>query len=117
MGLQSADIVVLERLTLALDAPEQLVLGGDTDTLVSVLEQLTLALKTSGQKALGEGPEASMQEAEVVSTVFRACPVGLVLSAFKTRCVLLAEPSSVRGTSSKVNMTSTFAMNYIYLSC
>jgi len=61
-------VAVLERLTLALDAPEQLALSGDTDTLVSVLEQLTLALKTSGQKALGEGPEASVQETEVVST-------------------------------------------------
>ncbi|MYA70802.1 hypothetical protein F4Y19_12070 [Candidatus Poribacteria bacterium] len=61
-------VAVLERLTLALDAPEQLALSGDTDTLVSVLEQLTLALKTSGQKALGEGPEASVQDAAVVST-------------------------------------------------
>ena len=61
-------VAVLERLTLALDAPEQLVLSGDTDTLVTVLEQLTLALKTSGQKALSEGAEASVQDAEVVST-------------------------------------------------
>ena len=61
-------VAVLERLTLALDAPEQLALSGDTDTLVSVLEQLTLALKTSGQKALGEGPETSVPDAEVVST-------------------------------------------------
>ncbi|MDE0397430.1 MAG: hypothetical protein OXL96_06465 [Candidatus Poribacteria bacterium] len=61
-------VAVLERLTLALDAPEQLALSGDTDTLVTVLEQLTLALKTSGQQALGEGAEASVQETEVVST-------------------------------------------------
>ena len=61
-------VAVLERLTLALDAPEQLALSGDADTLVSVLEQLTLALKTSGQKALGEGAEASVQDAAVVST-------------------------------------------------
>ncbi|MYG07305.1 hypothetical protein F4167_11950 [Candidatus Poribacteria bacterium] len=54
----------LERLTLALDAPEQLALSGDTDTLVTVLEQLTLALKTSGQKALGEGTETSVQDAD-----------------------------------------------------
>lgn len=61
-------VAVLERLTVALDAPEQLALSGDTDSLVSVLEQLTLALKTSGQQALGEGPETSVQDAEVVST-------------------------------------------------
>lgn len=52
-------VAVLERLTLALDAPEQLALSGDTDALVAVLEQLTLALKSSGQKALIEGTEAS----------------------------------------------------------
>lgn len=57
-------LAVLERLTLALDAPEQLALSGDTDTLVTVLEQLTLALKTSGQKALGEGTETSVQDAD-----------------------------------------------------
>ncbi|MCY3741722.1 MAG: hypothetical protein OXH00_11940 [Candidatus Poribacteria bacterium] len=60
-------VAVLERLTLALDAPEQLALSGDTDAIVSVLEQLTLALKTSGQKALGEGHETSVQDVEVVS--------------------------------------------------
>ena len=60
-------VAVLERLTLALDAPEQLALSGDADALVSVLEQLTLALKVSGQKALGDGTEASVQEVEVVS--------------------------------------------------
>ena len=52
-------VAVLERLTLALDAPEQLALSGDTDALVAVLEQLTLALKSSGQKALIEGTDAS----------------------------------------------------------
>lgn len=61
-------VAVLERLTLALDAPEQLALSGDTDALVSVLEQLTLALKTSDQKALGEGAAAAVQKTEVVST-------------------------------------------------
>ena len=62
-------VAVLERLTLALDAPEQLALSGDTDTLVRVLEQLTLALKTSGKpKALGAGAEGDVQEVEVVST-------------------------------------------------
>ncbi len=62
-------VAVLERLTLALDVPEQLALSGDTDALVSVLEQLAVALKTSREpKALGDGTEASVQEAEVVST-------------------------------------------------
>ena len=61
-------VAVLERLTLALDVPERLALSGDADGLVSVLEQLTFALKASGQKALGEGTEASVQDAEVVST-------------------------------------------------
>ena len=60
-------VAVLERLTLALDAPEQLALSGDTDALVTVLEQLALALKASGQKALGGDTKASVQEAEVVS--------------------------------------------------
>ncbi len=64
-NLSGAQLVaVLERLTVALDTPDQLALSGDTDALVSVLEQLTLALKTSGQKVLGE---ESVQDAEVVS--------------------------------------------------
>lgn len=64
-NLSGAQLVaVLERLTVALDTPDQLALSGDTDALVSVLEQLTLALKTSGQKVLGE---KSVQDAEVVS--------------------------------------------------
>ena len=53
-------VAVLERLTLALDAPEQLAISGDMDALVPVLEQLTLALKASGQQALGDGTEASV---------------------------------------------------------
>ena len=62
-------VAVLERLTLALDTPEQLALSGDTDALVTVLEQLTLALKASGApKALSESPETPVQDAEVVST-------------------------------------------------
>ena len=61
-------VAVLERLTLALDAPEQLAISSDTDGLVAVLEQLALALKSSGQKALGNGTEAPVQEAKVVST-------------------------------------------------
>ena len=46
----------------------QIAFSGDTDALVTFLEQLTLALKTSGQRAFGEGPETSVQGAEVVST-------------------------------------------------
>ncbi len=62
-------VAVLERLTLALDAPEKLALSGDADAFVSVLEQLTVALKTSREpKALSEGTAASVQDAEVVST-------------------------------------------------
>ena len=61
-------VAVLERLTLALDAPEQLAISSDTDGLVAVLEQLALALKSSGQKALGNGTEAPVQKAKVVST-------------------------------------------------
>ena len=57
-------VAVLERLTVALDTPEQLALSGDTDAVLSVLEQLALALKDPGQKVLGE---ESVQEAEVVS--------------------------------------------------
>ena len=45
-------IGVLERLTLALDAPEQLALSTDTDALVGVLERLTLALKSPSHKAV-----------------------------------------------------------------
>ncbi|MDE0013024.1 MAG: hypothetical protein OXU36_17895 [Candidatus Poribacteria bacterium] len=61
-------VAVLERLTLALDAPEQLAISGDTGALISVLEQLAGALKASGKpKALGEGTEELMEDAEVVS--------------------------------------------------
>lgn len=45
-------VAVLERLTVALDTPEQLALSGNKDGLVSALEELTHALKTSDQKAL-----------------------------------------------------------------
>lgn len=45
-------VAVLERLTVALDTPEQLTLSENKDGLVSALEQLTHALKTSDQKAL-----------------------------------------------------------------
>ena len=39
-------VAILERLTLALDAPEPLAQRVDTDTLVGMLEQLTLSLKS-----------------------------------------------------------------------
>ena len=50
-------IAVLERLTLALRAPEQKAIGGEAEELVGVLERLTLALRTpehrsNGNKAL-----------------------------------------------------------------
>ncbi len=51
-------VAVLERLTLALDAPDQLALSGDTDTLVAGLERLTHSLKSSGQKAIADGVES-----------------------------------------------------------
>ena len=51
-------VAVLERLTLALDTPEQLALGGDTEPLVEVLERLTLALKSSDHKAITDKTES-----------------------------------------------------------
>lgn len=45
-------MAVLERLTLALDAPDQLALSGDTDALIAGLERLAHALKSSDQKAI-----------------------------------------------------------------
>ena len=56
-------IGVLERLTLALTAPGQKAIGGDTQELVSVLEWLTFALKTPEQKANGHGAKALPVEA------------------------------------------------------
>ena len=50
-------VAVLERLTLALDTPEQFALGGDTEVLVEVLKRLTLALQSSGQKAITDKTE------------------------------------------------------------
>ena len=51
-------VAVLERLTLALDAPDQLAVSGGTDTLVAGLERLTHSLKSSGQKAIADGVES-----------------------------------------------------------
>lgn len=50
-------VAVLERLTLALDTPEQFALDGDTEPLVQVLERLTLALKSSDHKAITDKTE------------------------------------------------------------
>ena len=54
---------VLERLTLALRAPEQKAIGGGAEELVGVLERLTLALRAPEQKAIGSGAEAVPAEA------------------------------------------------------
>ncbi len=51
-------VAVLERLTLALRAPDQKAIGGDAGELVGVLEKLTLALKAPGQKTDGNGANA-----------------------------------------------------------
>ena len=45
-------VAVLERLTLALETPEQLSLSTDTNALVGVLERFTLALKSQKHKAI-----------------------------------------------------------------
>ena len=49
---------VLERLTLALRAPEQNAIDGEAQELVGVLERLTLALKAPEQEANGSGAKA-----------------------------------------------------------
>ena len=51
-------VAVLERLTLALDTPEQFALGGDTEPLVEILERLTGALKSSDHKAITDKTES-----------------------------------------------------------
>ncbi|MCG9133141.1 hypothetical protein J5I95_15800 [Candidatus Poribacteria bacterium] len=51
-------VAVLERLTLALDTPEQFALGSDTEPLLEVLERLTLALKPSDPKAITDQIES-----------------------------------------------------------
>ncbi len=55
---------VLERLTLALGAPEQKQLGGDAKELVGVLEHLTLALKAPQRERTGNGVKALPSEAD-----------------------------------------------------
>ena len=54
---------VLERLTLALRAPEQKAIGGEAAALVGVLECLTLALKAPEQRVNGDGVKALPAEA------------------------------------------------------
>ena len=49
---QTQLVAVLERLTLALNTPEQFTLDGDTGMLVEVLKRLTLALQSSNHKAI-----------------------------------------------------------------
>ena len=51
-------VAVLERLTLALDTPEQFALGSDTEAFVEVLERLTLALKSSDHKVITDKTES-----------------------------------------------------------
>ena len=51
-------VAVLERLTIALGAPEQLELTGDTDALVDGLERLVLTLKSSDHKAIAAKAES-----------------------------------------------------------
>ncbi len=51
-------VAVLERLTLALRAPEQNAIGGDSVELVGVLQKLALALKAPAQKTGGNGANA-----------------------------------------------------------
>lgn len=51
-------VAVLERLTLALRAPDQKSIGGDAQQLVWVLEKLALALKAPDQKTEGNGANA-----------------------------------------------------------
>ena len=51
-------VAVLERLTLALKAPDLEVIGGEAQELVGVLERLTLALKVPEQKADGSRTKA-----------------------------------------------------------
>ena len=55
---------VLERLTLALSAPEQIELRGKAKELVGVLEHITLALKSPQRKGTGNGVKALPSEAD-----------------------------------------------------
>ena len=51
-------VAVLERLTLALGAPNQKAIGGDAQQIVGVLQKLALALKGPEQKTDGNGTNA-----------------------------------------------------------
>lgn len=65
-NLSGAQLIgVLERLTLALDTPEQFALTGNTKTLVALLERLTLTLlKASDHKAITSEVESVPIETE-----------------------------------------------------
>ncbi len=56
---------MLERLTLALRAPEQIELGAEAKELVGVLECLTLALKAPQRESTGNGVKALPADAGV----------------------------------------------------
>ena len=58
---------VLERLTLALKAPEQQVIGGEAEALIGVLERLTFALKVPAQRTNGNEAKALPAEADSAS--------------------------------------------------
>ena len=55
---------VLERLTLALNAPEQLELGGEVKELVAILEGLTFALKAAQVEGTDNGTKALLAAAD-----------------------------------------------------
>lgn len=58
-------MMVLERLTLALEAPGQgIALPGDTDSLIEGLERLVLALKSSDHKAIGGETESVLADSD-----------------------------------------------------
>ena len=64
LNLSAPQLVgVLERLTLALRAPEQGAIDGEAAALVGVLERLTLALKAPEQRVNGDGAKALPAEA------------------------------------------------------
>ena len=51
-------VAVLERLTLAMRAPDQKVIGGEAEELVGILERIALALKAPEREPAGNGANA-----------------------------------------------------------
>ena len=51
-------VAVLERLTLAMRAPDQKVIGGEAEQLVGILERMALALKAPEREPAGNGANA-----------------------------------------------------------